>query len=416
MLIAKAYWQGAPFRFREAPDHAAVEPLILKAADFRELDALLWKPKGESRVAVVAMHPRVDFTRHYCFPALLGAGVTCLGANTRNPNNDLDTVHEHIALDLAACMVELRRRDFETVILLGNSGGGSLSALYQAEALRAPDQRTARDPSGMPTALPRAEMPPADGTIYIAPHPGQGRILEGCIDPSVVDEADPRSVDAELDMYAEANGFREPPTWSRYDDAFVARFRDAQRARVQRLDTHARELIARQREGHRATKAPGFDALPLAERRTHLLDKHTDHVLTIYRTMANPCYVDDHLDPSNRDYGSLISDRPDLMNAKLFGFARVCTPRAWLSTWSGQSSNADMLKNLPAIDTPTLFVSAGADREIHPRSHTLPMVEAIAAEDRTVIDLPEAEHYFQSHREELTQHIVGWIEERFTIR
>lgn len=416
MLISKDYWQGAPFRFRDAPAGARIEPLILQTVDFRELDALLWLPeKGKPKVGVVAMHPRVDFTRHYTFPGLLEAGVACLGANSRNPNNDLDTVHEEIVLDVGACVALLRERGCETVILLGNSGGGSLSALYQAQATLPPADRIAKAPCGAPTRLPHAPMPPADAMIYLAPHPGQGRVLGECIDPSVTDESDPLSTDRDLDMYDTANGFAPPPAWCRYDDAFITRFRAAQRDRVRRLDAIARAHIAANREAHRASKDAGFAALAFDAQQAILRQKHADHVMVIYRTMANLHYVDERLDPSPREYGSLLSDRPDLMNVKHLGFARVCTPRAWLSTWSGESSNADMLKTLPAITAPTLFISAGADREIYPESHTLPMVEAIAARDRTVVELADAGHYFQQHRADLTRHIVHWIEERFDL-
>ena len=48
--------------------------------------------------------------------------------------------------------------------------------------------------------------------------------------------------------------------------------------------------------------------------------------MLIYRTMANLNYVDNALDPSNRGYGSLLSERPDLMNFQLMGFGRVQTP------------------------------------------------------------------------------------------
>ena len=46
-------------------------------------------------------------------------------------------------------------------------------------------------------------------------------------------------------------------------------------------------------------------------------------------------YVDLSLGPSDRDYGSLSAHRPDLFNSGPFGFARMVTPEAWLSTWSG---------------------------------------------------------------------------------
>ncbi len=414
MLIAKAYWQGAPFRFREAPPGVGATPLVLRTADFREVDGLLWTTPGPpSRLAVVAMHPRVDFTRHYLFPALLAAGVTCLGANSRNPNNDLDTVHEELVLDVAACVDTLRERGAHHVMLLGNSGGGSLAALYQSQALAAPEARLHRAPSGAPTRLRDAALSPADAMIYVGAHPGQGHILEECIDPSVSDEADPLATDTTLDMYAEANGFRPPPTFSVYEDEFVARFRAGQRARVARLDALARSWIEENRVAHRATQAPSFATLPWRERREIERRQHADRVMVIYRTMANLHYVDRALDPSPREYGSLLSDRPDLMNMKHLGFARVCTPRAWLSTWSGQSSNATMFHTLPRIDTPTLFVSAGADREIYPQSHTRPLVEAIAAADSTHVDLPEATHYFQEHRDELATHVTAWIRARF---
>ena len=56
-LVSRTYWGGAPYNFKKKPD-ADVEPLILKAADFREFSGLYWTPKGmpKPRVAVVCMH------------------------------------------------------------------------------------------------------------------------------------------------------------------------------------------------------------------------------------------------------------------------------------------------------------------------------------------------------------------------
>ena len=150
ILVSKTYWGGAPFNFRRPPRDAGVESRVLKAADGRELRALYWTPRDRPRprVAVIAMHPRVDFTHHYTFPRLVEDGIGCLGANTRSPNNDTSTEHEEMVLDVAACVRWLREhRGVSTVVLLGNSGGGSLAALFQAQA-RLPPPAPHRDVAG----------------------------------------------------------------------------------------------------------------------------------------------------------------------------------------------------------------------------------------------------------------------------
>lgn len=414
-LLADTYWRGAPWLMRRVPPGVRLSHELLRAADFREIGALYWQPASSARTAVVAIHPRVDFSRHYAFEGLLRAGIACLGANTRHPHNDIDTVHEEILLDVGACVQFLRDRGVVNVVLLGNSGGGSLVAMYQSQAKLPPGERIARAPSGAPTRLSQIDLPAADAMIYVAAHPGQGRILGECIDPAVRDEQAPLERDPSVDMYDPANGFVPPPGWSAYDDDFVTRFREAQAGRVRRLDELARAHIARQR------------AAPADSR-----ERCFEPVMTIYRTMANLHYVDRRLDPNDRKYGSLLSERPDLMNMQLLGFARVCTPRAWLSTWSAASSNADMLRSLPLIDDPTLMVHAGRDREIYPISHCQPMERVIAARDATVVTLAGARHYFEPefsssrnltvpqfgeeqapHRDELAKVLVGWIRERF---
>jgi hypothetical protein len=86
--------------------------------------------------------------------------------------------------------------------------------------------------------------------------------------------------------------------------------------------------------------------------------------MVVYRTMANPAFVDRTIDPSDRDYGSLLSERPDLMNYAALGLARTCTPRAWLSTW--RSARTPTWSPTSARAEPTLLVHAARDREIFP--------------------------------------------------
>lgn len=422
-LVSKTYWGGAPYNFKKKPD-ADVEPLILKAADFREFSGLYWTPKNhpKPRVAVVCMHPRVDFTRHYTFPRLLAAGIGCLGANTRNPNNDTDTIHEDIILDVAACVRFLKgHRGVEKVILVGNSGGGSLNAFFQAQARKPAKDRLLTTPGGLLTKLQTADMVPADGLVYLSAHRGEGHIMNQCIDPSVVDEHAPLATDVSLDMYASENGFRPPPQWSEYSAEFVTRYRAAQIARVRRIDAIAREHIGDVERAKELSASEAFKKWPAARQQDVERRKHFQQVMVIHRTMANLNYTDNKLDPSPREYGGLLSERPDLMNMQLLGFGRIATPHAWLSTWSGVSSHGDLVDNVRQIDEPTLVVNAGRDREIYPNTDAKPIFDAVASKDKTFLELPNARHYFEPDFgqkdapdvEALMDRVVPWMAERF---
>lgn len=416
-LIRSTYWGGMPFDFRRPPRAARIEPVKLRTFDHREVRGLLWAPARATRGALL-MHPRVDFTRHYAIPRLLDAGCAVLALNSRSPNDDTDTVHEELVLDVAAGVARLRE-EVEHVALIGNSGGGSLMALYAAQAGKPPAARIARTPAGAPTALASAPLPLADALVLIAAHRGEGQVLLRCIDPSVIDEHDPHATDEALDMYAPANGFAEPPAPSRYAPYFAARYVAAQLARVAGIDARARALVGAQLEALRAMKDPAFASRPFAERQAIERARHTQHVMVVYRTMASLDYTDPTLDPSPRPYGSLLSERPDLMNRSLPGFARTITPRAWLSTWSGLSSNADLAKTLPDVALPILVVHAERDAELTPHADHAPIEAALAGRGR-IATIGGAGHYFEPplgqtdapHVEALMDVVADWLRAR----
>lgn len=398
ILISKTYWAGMPFWFRKKPEGATSESLVLRTHDLRQLRAVCWMSEKypAPKVGVLLMHPRVDFTHHYAIPRLLQAGFCVLGAMTRGGGSDVYVEHEEMLLDMAACIRYLKeKKRVDRIVLFGNSGGGSLSAYYQAEARLPPAERTRESPARNPTRLDSAPMTPADLLVYVAAHPGQGKVLLDCIDPSVTDENDILSVEPSLDMYDARNGFREPEATSKYSEDFLARYRSAQRERVHRIDQAARVIVERQKSAPAGTRAAVADPL-----------------LTVNRTMANPSYVDLTLDPSKRDYGSLLSERPDLMNYSSVGFARTCTARSWLSTWSGISSKADLAANVARIEEPSLLVHAERDREVFP-SDARRVFDAMASTDKTFHAL-DASHYFEAEADTMMDIVVPWIEERLS--
>jgi hypothetical protein len=358
---------------RAIPDATVSSPHELTTADGATVSGVLRMIPG-ARTVVCLMHPRQDFTHHVLVPELLARGAAVWTQGARSVNNDLRLVHEQAVLDMAAGQVFLRDGGFEHIVTLGHSGGGTLAAFYHQQAGLAPAQRITRTPAGRPVDLAGAELPVPDAAVFMAPHVGQGALLQRLIDPSVTDESDPMSVDRDLDPYSPANGFTSAPHSSAYAPEFVARYRAAQRARVERIDARARELVADAAAARRRFKTTGT----AGDRRQALAPR----IITVYRTDADLRCVDLSLDANERPYGSLFGSRPDLINYGLLGFGRLSTPEAWLSTWSAASTNADFLRCAPGITAPTLLVELTGDQAAYPQDAAA-MVSAFGASDVT---------------------------------
>ena len=343
---------------RSLPAGTTMTPVTLIAADGDVSRGVLYEGREPADTVITLMHPRQDLHRAPQIPDLLEAGLAVWAHNNRDVNNDVRLVHERILLDIAAGMEWLRDRGFERIVPLGISGGAALYAFYTEQALLAPDRRLAREASGRPAALAEAAMPTPDALALLAPHPGQGKLLEAMIDPSVIDDCDPLSLDRELDPYDPVNGFGGPPEGSHYAPDFLAAYRAAQRARVARIDARARDLIERQRAGRARWK----EAKDVAGLRQSIALP----VLTTYRTDADLRCTDLGLEPTERAYGSIISPRPNVSNYGMIGFGRLTTPEAWLSTWSGISSNAGLARCAAGVTVPTLVIEYTGDQAVFP--------------------------------------------------
>jgi len=80
-------------------------------------------------------------------------------------------------------------------VLLGNSGGGSLMAAYQSQAI----EPNVRPVAGMRPVSAIEDLPPGDLYVALAAHSGRPEVLTAWLDPSVTDESDPLSADEALD-------------------------------------------------------------------------------------------------------------------------------------------------------------------------------------------------------------------------
>src|SRR5215470_1629409 len=93
-------------------------------------------PAGQRpKTAFIATHYNVDFAEHYIAPYLAARGFGFLGWNTRFRGAEDLFLLEHAVVDIGVGMRWLREQaGVETIVILGNSGGGSLMGAYQAEA------------------------------------------------------------------------------------------------------------------------------------------------------------------------------------------------------------------------------------------------------------------------------------------
>ncbi|WP_233425777.1 alpha/beta hydrolase [Paraburkholderia kururiensis] len=366
--------------------------------------------RGGERAVVMVMHPRELLVSHYLVPYLVQAGFACWVQGPRTVGNDLRLEHEVALLDVAAGVRQLRELGFDKVVQLGNSGGAALFAFYNQQSQLTGERRVSRTPGGRPVKLAEATMPVVDGFVFVAPHPGQGALLMNCIDPSVVDENDPLSVDPALDPFSESNGFRPKPESSAYSAEFVARYRAAQRLRTERIDAKAKALLAQRMAARERAKTSGA--------RVDLMAGSLNAIFEVWRTDADLRAFDLSLDRSDRRWGTVWGSDPLASNLGGVGFGRVCTPESWLSTWSALSSNASFERCGASIQQPTLMLYYTGDNTVFP-SDASAIFATIAAVDKRRIDI-QGNHHGHALRKDapLPQVQAGtavcdWLNERF---
>lgn len=298
----------------------------------------LAEASGPRDIAAIVMHPASNFMGHYLLQPLAERGISCMGLNSRYAGNDTLLLMERVIQDLGAGVQYLRGRGYRRVVLIGNSGGASLSAFYQAQAEQLTIERML---DGDPAGLSPQDLPPVDGIALCAAHEGRSRLMRNWIDPSVIDEHDALAADPALDLYNPAN---QP-----FTPEFLQRFRAAQAARLARIEAwvDARLRLLR------SQTAPGCAR---------------DETFIIYRTHADPRCLDLSLEPNDRQLGSVWGNGAHgarAVNYAASQMGRITSLTAFLSQWSSRS-RADGPANLARTSVPVLLCTYTADQSTFP--------------------------------------------------
>lgn len=345
----------------------------------RTLWATRWSADPDADTVAVFLHPSSNFLGHYALQPMAEYGIDTVGMTTRYLGNDSAMLLENCIVDVGSCVTHLRELGYRRIVLVGNSGGGELAAMYQGQSEH---PTITSSPCGGGPDLTQAALPGVDGLVLLNAHIGRAVILTESMDAAVRDEADPFDRDPSLDVFAEDNG---PP----FDTAFVERYRAAQVARNHRITDWVESRWAYLREHE-----PRVADLPFV----------------VQGTFADPRMLDLAVEPSDRALGSLWGD-VRAANFSPATLAHHTSLRAWLSQWSLRRTNGDARAALPHVSVPVLVMYGTADQGCHP-SHARALFDAVPHDRRQLAAIQGGTHYFRDQPELVAQvctQLDDWI-------
>ncbi len=372
--IYLAYQEKSSFKetYGGAMDQVVVEGQHLKPKD------------SPHKTVLIFMHPTGVMNLLPMPNALARAGIPVLTCGSRYPHNDSGLIMEKVILDLGAYVRYAKEKlGYETVVLAGWSGGGSLSMFYQSQAEQ-PD--ITETPAGDPVDVVGSNLVPADAVLQLAAHVSRAITLTEWLDPSILDELDPSKRDPELDLYNPEN-----PNQAPYSEDYLARFRAAQIARSEKISAWVHNRLD-------DLKAKG---LP-----------NDEHAFVVHGTMADPRWLDLSIDANDRKGPNwCYMGDPRVVNMMPAGLARFTSLRAWLSQWSYRESRADGPKCAGKISVPVLVVENSADDACTP-SHARRIMEGIGHDNKEFHRVEGATHYYLGQPEKMAEAVsitVEWL-------
>lgn len=376
----KAEWDRIPIvlQFPEAPKFAETYGFA-GTQGFVTLEGQRFVPRAHpSDTVYIFMHPTSTLQLLPMPAALADAGLHVICAGSRYPKIDSALIMEKVCFDLGQYVRRAKEEwGYRRVILVGWSGGGSLSLFYQSQAEQPTITHT---PAGDAYDLTAAKLQPADGIVFIAAHLSRAETLTEWLDPSIRNELDPDDRDPEFDIYAAACPNKPP-----FSADFVAHFRGAQQARNRRITAWAQEMLTRFKKQSDGEVERGF---------------------VVHRTMCDVRWIDPGVDPNGRRPNWSFMGDPRIANSAPAGLARFSTLRSWLSQWSYDLSQAKGPPSAARIHrTPVLQIENQADDAV-PATHNPTIHRALATPDKEMISIQGATHYYLGQPEQLAQCIA----------
>ena len=366
-ISTKIAWQRRPIIIRFAETAKFTETYGFAGSQgMVALEGQHFVPEVRSDTVYIFMHPASTLQLLPMPQALAEAGLHVICAGSRYPKNDSALIMEKVAVDLGQYVRHARDDlDYRYVVLVGWSGGGSLSLFYQSQAESPSITHTS---AGDEYDLTGAELPRADGVIFIAAHLSRAETLTEWLDPSVIDELDPDRRDLALDIY-HAKCPQQPP----FKADFVATFRAAQIARNRRITAWVEDLLETFRKRN---------------------DGEVERAFVVHRTMCDVRWIDPTIDPNGRKPNWTFLGDPRVVNAAPAGLGRYSSLRSWLSQWSYDRSQVKGVDSARRIrDTPVLQIENQADDAV-PATHNPIIHAALAVADKEFISIEGATHYY----------------------
>jgi len=375
----KANWTRVPIVIRFADPAKFVETYGFSGSQGTVvLEGQRLLPETGSDTVYIFMHPSATLQLLPMPQALADAGMHVICAGSRYPKNDSALIMEKVVADLGQYIRHAREElGYRKVVLVGWSGGGSLSLFYQGQA-EAPS--ITHTPAGDPYDLTAAELPRADGVIFIAAHLSRAETLTEWLDPSIIDESDPDKRTRELDIY-HPDCPNKPP----FSNAFVNDFRAAQIARNRRITAWVDDLLARLRKRD---------------------DGEVERAFVVHRTMCDVRWIDPNIDPNGRKPNWSYLGDPRVANSAPAGLGRYSSLRSWLSQWSYDRSQAKGVDGAHRItQTPVLQIENQADDAV-PATHNPIIHAALATTDKEFVSIDGATHYYAGQPQQMSECIA----------